>query len=60
MDLLIAAKACSGGVNTILWIIAAIFVIGGTITVVRGAVLYGVLLIIVGLLVGPGGVSIFC
>ena len=25
-----------------------------------GAVLYGIVLIIVGLLIGPGGVSIFC
>jgi hypothetical protein len=30
MDLLIAAKAYSGGVNTILWITAATFVIGGS------------------------------
>ena len=27
MDFLIAAKACGGGVTTILWIIAAVFVI---------------------------------
>lgn len=60
MDLLIAAKACGGGVTTILWIIAAIFVIGGIVTLLRGAVLYGIALIIIGLLIGPGGVSIFC
>jgi hypothetical protein len=57
---LIAAKACGGGVATILWIIAAIFVIGGIVTLLRGSVLYGILLIIIGLLIGPGGVSIFC
>lgn len=45
---------------TILWIIAAIFVIGGIVTLVRGAFLYGIVLIIIGLLIGPGGVSIFC
>ena len=60
MEFLIAAKACGGGVTTILWIIAAIFVIGGIVTLLRGSVLFGILLIIVGLLIGPGGVSIFC
>jgi hypothetical protein len=44
---------------TILWIIAVIMVIAGIVTLVRGQVLFGVLLIVVGLLVGPGGVSIF-
>lgn len=43
----------------LLWIIAAIFVIGGIFTAVRGRVLYGIVLIVVGLLIGPGGVSIF-
>ena len=37
MEFLIAAKACGGGVTTILWIIAAIFVIGGIVTLIRGA-----------------------
>jgi hypothetical protein len=61
MDLfLIAARDCGGGVATILWIIAAILVIGGIVTLIRGAVLYGIVLIIIGLLIGPGGVSIFC
>ncbi len=44
---------------TILWIIAVVLVIGGIVTLVRGQVLFGILLIVVGLLVGPGGVSIF-
>jgi len=43
----------------ILWIIAVVLVIWGIITLVRGSVLTGIILIIVGLLVGPGGVSIF-
>jgi hypothetical protein len=51
--------ALSGGAATILWIAAAVLVIWGIVTVVRGGVLAGVLLIIVGLLVGPGGYSIF-
>ena len=51
--------ALSAAANTVLWIIAAILVIYGIVMLVRGAVLQGVLLIVVGLLVGPGGVSIF-
>ena len=43
----------------ILWIIAVILVISGIVTLFRGQILFGVLLIVVGLLVGPGGVSIF-
>ncbi|MDP8959307.1 MAG: GPGG-motif small membrane protein [Actinomycetota bacterium] len=43
----------------ILWILAAILVIWGIVSLVRGAVLVGIVLIILGLLVGPGGVSIF-
>jgi hypothetical protein len=43
----------------LLWIIAAILVISGIVTLIRGGVLWGVVLIILGLLVGPGGVSIF-
>ena len=42
-----------------LWIIAVILVIAGIVALVRGAVLYGLVLIVVGLLVGPAGVSIF-
>lgn len=43
----------------LLWILAVILVISGIVALVRGQVLWGVVLIIVGLLVGPGGVSIF-
>jgi len=43
----------------ILWILAAILVISGVVSLVRGAILMGIVLIVVGLLVGPGGVSIF-
>jgi hypothetical protein len=44
---------------TLLFILAAILVIWGIVTLVRGGVLMGIVLIVVGLLVGPGGVSIF-
>ena len=43
----------------ILWLIAVVLVIWGIVTLIRGGVLMGIVLIIVGLLVGPGGVSIF-
>jgi hypothetical protein len=43
----------------ILWLIAVVLGIWGIVTLVRGQVLMGVVLIILGLLVGPGGVSIF-
>ena len=49
----------SGGAATILWIIAVILVIWGIVTLIRGGVLAGIILIIVGLAVGPGGYSIF-
>ena len=43
----------------LLWVIAVALVCAGIVQVVRGRVLAGVALIVVGLLVGPGGVSIF-
>jgi hypothetical protein len=41
------------------WILAVILVVSGIVSLVRGQMLMGIVLIIVGLLVGPGGVSIF-
>lgn len=43
----------------ILTLIAAALVIWGIVTAVRGQVLLGIVLIVVGLLVGPGGISVF-
>jgi hypothetical protein len=48
-----------GGAATILWIVAAVLVIWGIVTILRGGVLTGVILIVVGLIIGPGGYSIF-
>lgn len=56
---LMLVAANNGGRDTILWIIAAVLVIAGIVTAIRGQVLWGIVLIVVGLLVGPGGVSIF-
>ena len=44
---------------TILWIIAVILVIAGIFAIIRRELIWGIVLIVVGLLVGPGGVSIF-
>jgi hypothetical protein len=44
---------------TVLWVIAAILVIVGIVQLFQGQVLFGIVLIILGCLVGPGGVSIF-
>lgn len=43
---------------TLLWIAAAILVISGITAIVRGQVMPGIALIAIGLLVGPGGVSV--
>jgi hypothetical protein len=43
----------------LLWLIAVVLVVGGIVALVRGQVVYGLALIVVGLLVGPGGVSVF-
>ncbi|SBT50171.1 GPGG-motif small membrane protein [Micromonospora narathiwatensis] len=43
----------------ILWILAVVLVVAGVLALFRRQILWGIVLIIVGLLVGPGGVSIF-
>lgn len=44
---------------TVLWIIAAILVIVGIVQLFQGQIIFGIVLIVIGLLVGPGGYSIF-
>ncbi|WP_433529617.1 GPGG-motif small membrane protein [Micromonospora sp. CA-263727] len=43
----------------ILWILAVVLVVSGILALFRRQILWGIVLIVVGLLVGPGGVSIF-
>jgi hypothetical protein len=43
----------------LLWVLAVILVVSGIVALVRKQFLWGIVLIIVGLLVGPGGVSVF-
>ncbi|MGA3489453.1 GPGG-motif small membrane protein [Micromonosporaceae bacterium DT55] len=43
----------------LLWILAVVLVVAGVLALFRRQLLWGIVLIIVGLLVGPGGVSLF-
>ncbi len=43
----------------LLWLVAVVLVISGVVALLRKELIYGVALIIIGLLVGPGGVSVF-
>lgn len=43
----------------LLWIVAVLFVVAGVFRLVVGDWVIGLILIVVGLLIGPGGVSIF-
>lgn len=46
--------------STLLWLIAVILVIAGIYTILaKRELLWGIVLIVVGFLVGPGGVSLF-
>jgi uncharacterized protein YqgC (DUF456 family) len=45
--------------HLLLWLLAVVLIIWGIVSLVRGAVLMGIVLIVLGLLVGPGGVSLF-
>lgn len=56
---MIGLLAASGGAATLLWILAVILVIAGIMALFRAQALVGIVLIIVGLLVGPGGASLF-
>ena len=55
---IIAQEANEGTTDTILWVIAAVLVIAGIFAIIRAQVVWGIVLIIAGLLVGPGGVSL--
>jgi fatty acid desaturase len=47
------------GMTFILWLLAVVLVVSGIVAIFRSQLLWGIVLIVVGLLVGPGGVSIF-
>jgi len=56
---MLALFALTGATATLLWVLAAILVIAGIVALFRGGILVGIVLIIVGCLVGPGGASVF-
>lgn len=43
----------------LLWILAVVLVVAGVMALLRKEMLWGIVLIVVGLLIGPGGTSIF-
>ena len=43
----------------LLWIAAVVLVIVGIVTLIKGSLILGIVLIVVGLAVGPGGWSVF-
>ena len=47
------------GMSLLLWILAVVLVVSGVVAIFRSQLLWGIVLIVVGLLVGPGGVSVF-
>jgi hypothetical protein len=45
--------------SSLLWIVAAILVIVGIVQIFQGQIILGIVLIVGGCLVGPGGYSLF-
>lgn len=45
--------------TVLLWLLAVVLVVAGILALFRRQILWGIVLIVVGLLVGPGGVSLF-
>jgi hypothetical protein len=43
----------------LLWLAAVVLVIAGLILLIQGSIIAGIVLMVVGFLVGPGGYSIF-
>ena len=44
---------------TLLWILAVVLVIVGIVQLIQGQIILGIVLIVAGCLVGPGGYSLF-
>lgn len=57
MQFAFAAVTHGAVVVPLLWVIGVVFLVGGVITLVRGGVIAGVLLIIIGILLG--GLNVF-
>jgi uncharacterized protein YqgC (DUF456 family) len=48
-----------GGMYFLLWLIAVVLVVWGIVCLVNRDIWRGIALIVIGLLIGPGGVSLF-
>jgi hypothetical protein len=59
MALIASSVTLVAQTGTILWIIAVIIAIAGIVSLLRGQIVVGIVLLILAALVGPGGVSIF-
>jgi len=53
----LSASVFNGGAVTVVWIIGIILIIGGVVTLFRGSVLLGIVLIVIGVLLG--GLNVF-
>ena len=45
--------------SRVLWIIAAVIAVVGIVTLFSGSIIWGIVLLVVAALVGPGGYSLF-
>lgn len=52
-------KGYWGPMAFFLWLLAVVLVVAGIVAIVRKEWIYGIVLIVLGFLIGPGGVSIF-
>ncbi len=43
----------------VLWIVAVIVAVIGIIVLISGSILWGIVLLVIAALIGPGGVSLF-
>lgn len=45
--------------SSVLWVIAVVLAVIGIIVLISGSILWGIILLVLAALVGPGGYSIF-
>lgn len=58
--MLAATAPCGEAITMVLWLIAAVVGIVGLFRLLSGDFVFGIVLIVVAFLIGPGGVSLFC
>jgi len=45
--------------NFILWIVAVVLAVVGVVQLIQGQIIFGIVLLVLACLVGPGGYSVF-